>query len=93
MMFLFRTTTLITKKIIPEFYKHNSIPGINTESWDWKYFLMGNAVLSPVFIPMITETRQGFGSDSPWSSYGCGADSGGSSCGSSCSSCGGCGGD
>jgi len=85
---LIRLSTLVVTNIVPKFYRNEVLPTREeTKSWDWQYFLMGSALLSTSFIPMVNYTnRNDFGSSS---------DSGGScssGCGSSCSSCGGCGG-
>lgn len=85
--FLWRLSMLVCTDTVPRFYRDEILPKREDQkSWDWQYFLMGAAILSPSFIPM-TNHRDTGGSSSD-SSSSCS-----SGCGSSCSSCGGCGGD
>lgn len=86
---LLRLSNLVATSIVPRFYKDDVLPTReDAKSLDWQYFLLGSALLSSSFIPMVDYTRR--------SDFGSSSDSGGScssGCGSSCSSCGGCGGD
>lgn len=95
--FLRRLTKQILKETIPGFYRASSAHDhINTEEWDWRYFMVGSLLLAPSFISARNAGNESSssGGDSSSSSCGSGCSSGGdSSCGSSCSSCGGCGGD
>ncbi len=85
--FLWRLSTLVCIDTVPRFYKEEILPAREDQkSWDWQYFLLGAAILSPAFIPM-ANLRDTSGSSSD-SGSSCS-----SGCGSSCSSCGGCGGD
>lgn len=87
--YLFRLTILFSTKVLPDFYRTIILPKRNTSNnWQWSYFLMGTAVLTASFVPLILRTA----SDDSGSSCGTSSSSD-SSCGSSCSSCGGCGGD
>lgn len=87
--FLFTLTTILTRKILPRFYRLQFLPQMQkANSPDWQYFMMGGAALSLAFSPLVHQARPGGGGDTGDSSS-----SGDSSCGSSCSSCGGCGGD
>lgn len=85
-IFLEMLPEFIVRGIVPWFYKNTIIPQRKDEgdSIDWRYFLMGTAAFSPVFIPVINHAQSRAASGSSGSS--------GTSCGSSCSSCGGCGG-
>jgi uncharacterized protein (TIGR04222 family) len=88
MLALWNLTTVMTQKIIPAFYRTQMLPAQpSTADPNWQYFLLGTAAVSPLFLPMIQ--RHTNGGDSSSSDAGS-SDSGG---GSSCSSCGGCGGD
>ncbi len=87
--FLYRLTKMPGTQIIPSLYRHKVLPERNIENHpDWMYFLLGTAVITSSFAPLVKYHQQtssdGFG--------GASCSSGGSSCGSACSSCGGCGG-
>jgi hypothetical protein len=85
--FLWRLSMLVCTDTVPRFYRNEIVPNREDQkSWNWQYFLLGSAILSPAFIPMVNTTNT-IGSSSE-SSSSCS-----SGCGSSCSSCGGCGGD
>lgn len=96
-VFLKRLTKQILKETLPDFYRSVSVHNhINTEDWDWKYFMAGPLLLFPEFISARNAGNENSNSGGDSSSSGCGSgcsSGGGSSCGSSCSSCGGCGGD
>lgn len=82
---LSRVRSLLMSIVIPQYYKKHLIPPVSEqENWEWHYFLMGSAVLTGTFLPLVNRSDRSFGS----SDSSCGT-----SCGSSCSSCGGCGGD
>ncbi|HOX81601.1 MAG TPA: hypothetical protein PLJ60_03215 [Chryseolinea sp.] len=84
--FLWRLSMLVCIDTVPRFYKEEILPAREDQkNWDWQYFLIGTAILSPAFVPMAKlSNSSSSGSDSSSCSSGCG---------SSCSSCGGCGGD
>ncbi|GGK88254.1 hypothetical protein GCM10011405_40020 [Rufibacter glacialis] len=86
-VFLQRLTKQMATTIIPNIYKNEILPTQQLENnWQWTYFLLGSAVLTTAFVPLVSYIdRNNSGSNSETSS--------GSSCGSSCSSCGGCCGD
>lgn len=88
---LFRLTKLVCTSTVPAFYRNEILPGRSISGdWEWQYFLLGSAVLTPAFIPIVGYVESHNNADT-----GSGSGSGtscGSSCGSSCSSCGGCGG-
>jgi hypothetical protein len=87
-VFLQRLTKQISTTTIPDLYKNEILPTRQVEhNWQWIYFLLGTAVLSTAFVPLVNYIDKNNSSGS-----NCGT-SCGSSCGSSCSSCGGCGGD
>lgn len=87
-VYLQRLTKQISTSTIPDLYKKDILPARQIENnWQWKYFLLGTAVLTTTFIPLVNHIDKNNNS-----SGNCGT-SCGSSCGSSCSSCGGCGGD
>lgn len=82
-VFLQRLTKQISTTTIPDLYKKAILPTKQIENnWQWTYFLLGTAVLTTSFVPLVNYI------DKNSNNGGCG-----SSCGSSCSSCGGCGGD
>ncbi|MEZ4985368.1 MAG: hypothetical protein R2795_10085 [Saprospiraceae bacterium] len=86
--FLHRLTKQISTTTIPNIYKDEILPKRQIEgNWQWTYFLLGKAVLTTAFVPLVNYIDRNNSS-----SLSCGT-SCGSSCGSSCSSCGGCGGD
>lgn len=87
-VFLQRLTKQISTTTIPDLYKNEILPTRQIKgNWQWTYFLLGRAVLTTAFVPIINYVDKNNNSGS-----NCGTSSG-SSCGSSCSSCGGCGGD
>lgn len=88
LVFLNRTKHLLFSHFIPNLYKNQLIPFAKQDyrTWDWNYFLLGTAILSNSFIPLITFTQRNDGGLSGGNTY----DSTG---GSSCSSGGGSGGD
>lgn len=93
-IFLKRLTKQILKETIPAFYRASKAQDhINTEDWDWRYFMAGSLLLAPTFISARNAGNESSssGGDSSSSSCGSGCSSGGDTCGSSCSSCGGCG--
>lgn len=86
--FLMYLSKEMTSRIIPNHFKEKVIPvnKVNYNTWEWNYFVIGTALLSVSFMPIV----QTYSSNNNIS--GCG--SGCSSCGSSCvGGCGGCGGD
>jgi hypothetical protein len=86
-VFLQRLTKQISTKTIPDLYKNDILPIRQIENyWQWTYFLLGPAVLTTSFVPLVNYIDKNNNNEN------CGT-SCGSSCGSSCSSCGGCGGD
>lgn len=86
--YLNRLTKLVCTQTIPELYKSEILPTRQIDdNWQWSYFLLGSAVLTTSFIPIVNYIEKNNNNGSS-----CGT-SCGSSCGSSCSSCGGCGGD
>lgn len=86
-VFLQRLTKQISTTTIPNLYKKDILPTRQIENnWQWTYFLLGTAVLTTSFVPLVNYIDKNNNNGS------CGT-SCGSSCGSSCSSCGGCGGD
>jgi hypothetical protein len=86
--FLNRLTKLVCTQTIPDLYKTEILPTRQIENnWQWSYFLLGSAVLTTAFVPLVNYIDKNNNNGSS-----CGT-SCGSSCGSSCSSCGGCGGD
>ena len=88
-VYLWRLPNLIATHTIPKHYSKILLPEREyAGNYEWQYFLLGTAFLSPSFIPMVTPIEQ----SSTWTSGGSSCGTGGSSCGSSCSSCGGCGG-
>jgi hypothetical protein len=87
-VFLNRLTKLVCTQTIPDLYKTEILPTRQIENnWQWSYFLLGSAVLTTAFVPLVNYKDKNNNNGSS-----CGT-SCGSSCGSSCSSCGGCGGD
>lgn len=87
-VFLQRLTKQISTTTIPNLYKYDILPTRQIDdNWQWTYFLLGTAVLTTSFVPLVNYIDKNNNN-----SGNCGA-SCGSSCGSSCSSCGGCGGD
>jgi hypothetical protein len=86
---LYRLTKFVCISTVPAFYRNEILPGRSiSANWEWQYFLLGSAVLTPAFIPIVGYVESHNNADT-------GSGSGtscGSSCGSSCSSCGGCGG-
>lgn len=87
-VFLNRLTKLVCTQTIPDLYKTEILPTQLIENnWQWSYFLLGSAVLTTAFVPLVNYIDK---NNSNGSSCGTSC---GSSCGSSCSSCGGCGGD
>jgi hypothetical protein len=87
-VFLQRLTKQISTTTITNLYKNEILPKRQVEgNWQWTYFLLGTAVLTTTFVPLVNYVDRNNSSGSS-----CGT-SCGSSCGSSCSSCGGCGGD
>lgn len=77
-----RVRRMIATITLPKLYKDQLVPsrgGYN--SWEWQYFMMGNAALIPAFFSIIQQADRR-------------SDTGGAggSCGSSCGSCGGGGG-
>ena len=86
--YLKRLTNIVCTKTIPDLYKTEILPTRQIENnWQWSYFLLGSAVLTTAFVPLVNYIDKNNSNSSS-----CGT-SCGSSCGSSCSSCGGCGGD
>ena len=86
--YLKRLTNIVCTKTIPDLYKTEILPTQQIENnWQWSYFLLGSAVLTTAFVPLVNYIDKNNSNSSS-----CGT-SCGSSCGSSCSSCGGCGGD
>lgn len=86
--YLKRLTQIVCTQTIPDLYKREILPTRQIEkNWQWSYFLLGSAVLTTAFVPLVNDIEK---NNSNGSSC---ATSCGSSCGSSCSSCGGCGGD
>jgi uncharacterized protein YbcV (DUF1398 family) len=83
--YLNRLTQLLSTQTIPNLYKTEILPKRQVENnWQWSYFLLGSAVLTTTFVPLVNYIDKNNNNGS-----GCGT-----SCGSSCgSSCGGCGGD
>ena len=87
--FLWRVVTLVCSNTIPNLYKTTLMPLMpNINNWDWQYFLIGTAILSSAFTPLVNSAESS-GSDSSSSSCGSSGCSGGGSCGSSCGGCGG----
>lgn len=94
--YLSRLHTVMSRTLIPALYKTKLLPAREgADSWDWRYFKLGPAVLTASLLSVAAK----YNNSSTWSSGGVdssssSSDSGGSSgCGgSSCSSCGGCGG-
>lgn len=87
-IFLQRLTKQISTTTIPDLYKNDILPTRQIENnWQWTYFLLGTAVLTTSFVPLVNYIDKNNNN-----SGNCGS-SCGSTCGSSCSSCGGCGGD
>lgn len=83
-----RLIKLVCTRTIPDLYKSEILPTRKVEdNWQWSYFLLGLAVLTIAFVPLVNYVDKNNNNGS-----NCGT-SCGSSCGSSCSSCGGCGGD
>jgi hypothetical protein len=83
-----RLTKLVCTQTIPDLYKSEILPTRQIDdNWQWSYFLLGSAVLTTTFVPLVNYIDKNNNNGSS-----CGT-SCGSSCGSSCSSCGGCGGD
>ena len=88
--YLYRLTRLFCTSTVPSFYRKELLPERSvSDSWEWQYFLLGQAVLSSAFVPFVDKIETQY----DWSSTSSDGGSCGSSCGSSCSSCGGCGGD
>ena len=85
--YLIRLTKLMYKQTIPNLYKTEILPARHTDdNWQWSYFLLGTAVLTASFVPLVHRADKN--ADGGNNGASCG-----SSCGSSCNSCGGCGGD
>lgn len=85
--YLKRLTNIVCTQTIPDLYKTEILPTRQIENnWQWSYFLLGSAVLTTAFVPLVNYIDK---NNSNGSSCGTSC---GSSCGSSCSSCGGCGG-
>lgn len=76
-------------KIIVNYFKERVIPlnKSNYNNWEWNYFIIGTALLSVSFMPIV-QTYSGNNNN-----FGCGSgcSSCGSSCGGGCGGCGGCG--
>lgn len=86
--YLFRLTKQVSTSTIPDLYKNELLPSRQiSNNWQWNYFLLGTAVLTTAFVPLVNYVDRNNSNNSS-----CGSACG-SSCGSSCSSCGGCGGD
>jgi len=88
--FLKRLTKKMLRETIPAYYRAASVSDyINTEGWDWKYLMMGSAILVPEFIAARKAGNEtaGYGDGSSSSCSSCGSD-GGSSCGGGCGGCG-----
>lgn len=97
-LFLQRLTKQISTTTIPNLYKNDILPTRQIENnWQWKYFLLGTAVLTTSFLPLVNyidkDNNKGNCGTSCGSSSGSSCGSSCSSCGSSCGGCGGCGGD
>lgn len=75
-------------KTILFYYKDEVLPfKLDAKGWKWNYYLMGPAVLTAAFLPLLPKRFQNEGTGSA----GCGSNCG-TSCGSSCGGgCGGCG--
>jgi hypothetical protein len=86
LIFLNRLTKQISTTTIPEFYRNEILPKIEyRKNWQWIYFMVGTAVLTSSFAPIVRYINKNSGNS---------GNSCGTSCGSSCgNSCGGCGGD
>lgn len=92
-VFLRRLTRQIATTTLPSFYEANVLPfRKELKNPEWSYFIVGQAMLAPAFVPLVNRVEQTGGDLSGSSDSGSSSDSCGSSCGSSCSSCGGCGG-
>lgn len=86
--YLNRLAKLVCTQTIPDLYKSEILLTKQIDdNWQWSYFLLGSAVLTTTFVPLVNYIDKNNNNGSS-----CGT-SCGSSCGSSCSSCGGCGGD
>jgi len=87
--YLNRLTKLVCTVTIPKLYEEEILPRREKkESWEWKYFIYGDGVITTPFVTLVnSKSESSFSSDGGSSSSSCV-----SSCGSSCSSCGGCGG-
>lgn len=90
LIFLGFLSYAVCSSIIPALYKNHLLPENRYQAGlDWQYFLIGAAVLSPEFVPMVNH----YDSHSVSSGGDLSGSSDGSSCGSSCGGgCGGCGG-
>jgi uncharacterized protein (TIGR04222 family) len=86
--FLYRTANLLTAYIIPQCYKKDIVPATPAASWEWDYFLSGQAALSTTMLLLMTssDTRSASGDGGSYSNSD-GGDAGG--CGSACGGCGG----
>jgi len=87
-IFLIRLGSKLGTYTIPQFYKTEINPS-EPDEWEWKYFLMGQAILIGPLIPIVTAMEK-----SSNTYFGTGGSSCSSGCGSSCGGggCGGCGG-
>jgi hypothetical protein len=94
-VYLWRLTSLVSTHTIPGFYRESLLPSREqNQNWDWQYFLVGAAFLTPSFVTLIKPIDRGSSWVDTGSSCGTGGGSscgtgGGSSCGSSCGGCGG----
>jgi hypothetical protein len=91
-IFLTQLTEQIGTKIIPNLYKNEILPTLQIDhNWQWRYYLLGTAVLTTSFVPLVNYVdKKSNGNGSCGSS--CGSSCGGGSSGGGGGGCGGCGG-
>jgi uncharacterized protein (TIGR04222 family) len=89
----------LIRRCIPDLFRDTIKSPVDTDTPDWSYFLLGNAIIAASFLPLMSDAKNS--SNDSWGLWGgssCGGagsscSSGGSSCSSGCGGgCGGCGG-
>lgn len=94
--YLYRLSQMICTTIIPSYYRRNVVPKLPSSSDSyWQYMLLGTAALLPAFqsLDSFAQRNTLWTDGSSMGTSSSDLSDGGSSCGTSCSSCGGCGGD
>lgn len=89
--FLRYITTLISTNTIVKLYKGKTLDPVSpSDDWDWQYFMLGAAIFSSAFTPLVQRAdNSGNASNGCGSGGSCGSSCGGGSCGGGCGGCGG----